>query len=84
MQEREYAIFVQLAERPCRPEWYKLSALCPQSMVENLLLSIAYNQGLLIVIAFGTILYLGVDYFGVVQYFTAVGAFPGAFYSHFT
>ena len=53
-------------------------------LVANLLLLDAFNQGLLIVIAFGTILYLGVDYFGVVQYFTAVGAFPGAFYKHFT
>ena len=53
-------------------------------LVANLLLLDAFNQGLLIVIAFGTILYLGVDYFGVVQYFTAVGAFPGAFYNHFT
>ena len=53
-------------------------------LVANLLLLDAFNQGLLIVIAFGTILYLGVDYFGVVQYFTAVGAFPRAFYNHFT
>ena len=53
-------------------------------LVANLLLLDAFNQGLLIVIAFGTILYLGVDYFGVVQYFTAVGAFPCAFYNHFT